>query len=257
MPPTSTSAAQDVSALNRARDMAAQSDQGTSKLVHSLCGNVYACQTGLSDVTLDIEPAPQRDHPNSRISFASSNAAGQRHSILRRLDMDEINNPPQLVYHAGDDGQMKVTQMPGVFAGLAAQHPFQVMYAGGSKWMVGAGIIRVSGVDVVTLEASIVEVTQGWICVKTEWIVRTPNDYVLKTALLGSVKNLNTEQPPAWSVNDDDVLTVADGPVLFPIAYVEVVAGKRPLIQQSLTTDMGFQPTFFPWGLTGPRNVSF
>lgn len=237
--------------------MAAQSDQGTRKLVFSLCGNVYECQTGLSDVTLDIEPAPQRDHPNSHISFASTNAAGQRHAILRRLDMDEVIHPPQAVYHAGEDGQVNVSQMPGVFAGLAAQHPFQVMYAGTNKWMVGGGVIRVSGEIFVTLKDKIVEIIQGWICVKTEWIIRTPNDYALKTAIVSSVQNLNADQPPAWSVIEDDVLTVADGGVLFPIAYVEKKAGKRPLIQQTLTTDLGFQPIIFPWGLTGPRNSVF
>lgn len=258
MPSASTSAAQnEVSSLNRARDLAAQSDQGSKRLVFSLCGNVYECLTGLPDVTLDIEPAPQRDHPNSNISYASANAAGQRHSILRRLDMDEVTHPPQPVYHAGDDGLMKVTMMPGLFAGLAAQHPFMVMYAGRNKWMVGDGVIRVSGEIIVSLKAKIIEIIQGWICVKTEWIIRTPNDYVLKTAIVSSVQNLNEEQPPAWSVIEDDVLSVSDGGVLFPIAYVEKKAGKRPLIQQTLTTDLGFQPLFFPWGLTGPRNSVF
>lgn len=259
MPPASTSAAQDeVSALNRARDLAAQTDQGTSKLVWSLCGNVYACQTGLSDATLDIEPAPQRDHPNSHISFASSNAAGQRHSILRRLDMDEVTHPPQPVYHAGEDGQMKVTQMPGVFAGLAAQHPFQVMYAGRNKWMVGAGNVRVSGVDVVLLEATIVEISQGWICVNTDWLVSGLHDYALQGAQISGVRNLNAGQPPIWDLNDEDQFTVGEGSVLFPIAYVEVgSAGKRPLIQQSLFNDLGFSPEIFPWGLTGPRTSFF
>lgn len=259
MPPTSTSAAQDeVSALNRARDLAAQSDQGSKRLVFSLCGNVYECLTGLPDATLDIEPAPQRDHPNSHISFASANAAGQRHSILRRLDMDEINHPPQPVYHAGEDGQMKVTMMPGLFAGLAAQHPFQVMYAGRNKWMVGAGVVRVSGVDVVTLEAIIIEINQGWICVNTDWLVAGLHDYALQGAQISGVRNLNAVQPPLWDLNDDDQFNVGQGQVLFPIAYVEVgAAGKRPLIQQSLFNDLGFSPEIFAWGLTGPRTSFF
>lgn len=172
--------------------------------------------------------------------------------------MDEVNHPPQLVYHAGEDGQVKVTQMPGVFAGLAAQHPFQVMYAGRNKWMVGAGIVRVSGEDVATLEAIIVEISQGWICVNTDWLVAGLHDYALQGAQISGVRNLNAGQPPGWSLNDDDQFIVAQGSVLFPIAYVEVgSAGKRPLIQQSLTTDLGFQPQIFPWGLIGPRNAGF
>ena len=264
MLPASTSAAQDeVSALNRARDLAAQADQGSRKLVFSLCGNVYECMSGLTDSTLNLEPPPRREHPNSRIGFGVNDAAGQRHALLRRQDLWESIHPPQPVYHQPDGGEMQVTMMPGLFAGFQAQHPFQVMYAGGDQWFVGGGSLRVydfseeSGFKNVTLKNTLVSLQKGWICLSTDWDVPSVNAYTLQKATVTGTSDLNDPPPPAWSINENGNWEVESGTILIPVAYVEVRTAKRPLLQQSLRGDLSFEPTSFPWGLTGPRNLPF
>lgn len=251
-----------IAALNRARDLDAQTRQGDSKLVFSLCGNVYECMSGLTDSTLNLEPAPRREHPNSRIGFGVQDAASQRHALLRKQDMLETIYVPQPVYHQPEGGDMQVAMMPGVFAGLQAQHPFQVMYAGRDKWLVGSGDIVVedyrqeSGFFILKLEKTILSLLKGWICVSTAWHVPSVNDYSIRSAKILSTEDLNMPPPPVWSINDDTGnWEVPDGTVLFPVAYVDANNGKRPLIQQSLTSNMSFAPTSFSWGLTGPRNL--
>lgn len=248
----------EIAALNRARDLSAQRDQGTGRLVFSLDGNVFSCMSGLADATLDLEPHPQREHPNSNIGFGVSDAAEQRHAILRRMDLGESFNPPQMVFHQpADGGPMKVCRMPGLFVGLQAQHSFQVMSAGAGKWAVGAGKVLVYGEVLVELEQQMVETLVGWICLKTWWTLVASNDYRLDKVTIEVVTNLNDNQHPKWDVNDDQILTVSDGAVLHPIAYVANRGGKRPLIQQTLKNDLAFQPGLFPWGLTGPRTSFF
>lgn len=254
MPPPAPASQPEIGALNRARDLAAQTEQGAARLVHSLDGNVYSCMSGLADSALDLEPAPRREHPNSHIAFAVSDAAGQRHAILRRVDLVESFNPPQLVFHQPEDGSpMKACRLPGVFVGLQAQHPFQVMCAGAGKWRVGGGKVSVYGEVLHDLPDQTIELQKGWICIKTKWTVVSANDYRLDGATIERVQNLNDNQQPRWDVNDDQVLVPSDGVVLHPIAYVASRGAERPLIQQSLNGDLAFQPLFFPWSLTGPR----
>ncbi|MBN8422873.1 MAG: hypothetical protein J0L73_28450 [Verrucomicrobia bacterium] len=259
MPRAAPDAQTQIAALNRARDLAAQAEQGTQRLVFSMDGNVYACMSGLADSLLDLEPPPRREHPNSNIGFGVTDAEAQRHAILRRVDLTESFNPPQLVFHQPEDGSpMKASRCPGVFVGLQEQHSFQVMYAGGSKWRVGAGKISVYGEVVLELPAETVEIPKGWICVKSKWTIVAINDYRFDSAKLVATTKLNDNQFPEWSLDDNDVLIVADGSILHPIAYVDSTRnGKRPLIQQTITRDLAFQPTSFTWGLTGPTTTFF
>lgn len=251
--PDSPLSKEEIDALNRAKDLSAQVGQGHARLVQSADGNVYLCRSGLPDSTMDIEPHPMRQHANSMIPFAVKNSEGQRHALLSRLDAEQAAFPPQTVFHLNDAGEMVVTPMPGVLAGLNPTHSFQVIYASENRWMVGAGKIQVSGVTVKAFENTVVKKAAGWICVKALWSIEGINDYYLEKAELVSAESL-TAPAGKWTVDDNNALQPPQTAiVLHPLAFVDWNPGKRPVIQQLQTTDLIFRPSLSGWGLLGPR----
>ena len=250
--------ASQVSGLNRARDLRDKLAQGSERLVFSLCGNVYQCLTGIANPEADLEPAPSRDNPKSHNAFAAQNAERERATVLRHYDQTLTGNPPQLVFHLPADGLMMATPMPGLFVGLQAQHPFQVMYAGGASWLVGAGNLLVDGYDPQAFKDTLLETGEGWICLSTDWAIHGLTDYECTDASLTVVQSL-VNQPPEWKMGPapDFELTVNEGTVLLPLAFVSQNAGGRPLIQQTQFVDLQFVPSVQPWGLTGPRTIPF
>lgn len=250
--------ASQVSGLNRARDLRDKLAQGSERLVFSLCGNVYQCLTGIANPEADLEPAPSRDNPKSHNAFAAQNAERERATVLRHYDQTLTGNPPQLVFHQPADGPMMATPMPGLFVGLQAQHPFQVMYAGGTSWLVGAGKLLVDGAAPQSFEKTTLDTAEGWICLSTDWSINNAYDYVCNSAQL-VVRSSLVSTPPEWEMGHapDFILTVGDGTVLLPLAFVAQNPGKRPLIQQTQFTDFHFVPGTYPWGLTGPQASPF
>jgi hypothetical protein len=243
-----------VAALNRARDMAAQQEQGFPRLVYSLDGYVYECMSGIADALVDLEPRPQREQPNSRIGFAVTDAEGQRTAVLRRLDLIGTFNPPQFVYHRAEDGSLAACQVPGLLAGIAPQHLFQVVYAGRDRWVVGGGdVTNYSPTPAVSksLDDATVTIADGWVCLEVDWQIEGELDLVLRNARIAGRSSLqgtlgfrfDSEGEPVWT----------SGTCLYPIARVQSpTGGQRPFISQIWQTAFHFGGAGFPAGPRGP-----